>query len=381
MDLKEIIGKRIKAEREKRGFSQGKLAEALGWNNHQTVVSVESGQREVKAWELAKIAKFLGVNLMDLLEESAGSQNLPFVLWRVEPKENKPEARAKFLKHCEDYYFLEKTLGFPNRISRQLPLLNVNLEEANIEDVEEQANYIRESFNLGHYPAVTLSKTLEDYYGIKFLQFDFGSNAGSAASTKSDFGVCILVNKSEIPWRQNFSVAHELFHLLTWDEKLFKNNEGNAEFNKHNETLANAFAAELLMPEESILSEIRKIAPKKDCQFTDLVIIARKFDVSIKALLTRLESLKLIKTETKEQLLKEPDFKDLDQKSKLKDYCAAKRLGERFIRMAYQAYAREKISRSRLAEMMDVPLGSLKRILEENGLPESANREITLCHS
>ena len=30
MDLKEIIGKRIRTEREKRGFSQGKLAEAAG---------------------------------------------------------------------------------------------------------------------------------------------------------------------------------------------------------------------------------------------------------------------------------------------------------------------------------------------------------------
>jgi Zn-dependent peptidase ImmA (M78 family) len=255
------------------------------------------------------------------------------------------------------------------------------LTETNVEDVEEQANYIRESFNLGHYPAVTLSKTLEDYYGVKFLQFDYGNNAGSAASTKSDFGVCILVNKSEIPWRQNFSVAHELFHLLTWDEKLFKTNEENEEFKQHNEDLANAFAAELLMPEESIAGEIRKIAPDGECQFTDLVIIARKFDVSTKALLTRLESLGFIKTETKEQLLKEPDFKDLDQKSKLKDYCAAKRLGERFIRMAYQAYARGKISRARLAEIMDVPLGSLKRHLEENGLPESASHEITLCHS
>lgn len=380
MDFKETIGKHIRAEREKRGISQQKLADAVGWNTHQIVLNVESGQREVKAWELAKIAKFLGLDMVDLLEASSNSKSMPFVLWREEPGEKKPEARAMFLKRCEDYYFLEQILGIFNKDFRPLPLLNIDLNEIGVEDIEEQAKFVRESIDLGHYPAVTLSKTLEDYYGFKFLKFDFGNN-GSAASSKSSFGICIWVNQSEISWRQNFSVAHELFHILTWNEQLFKQKEEDLEFKKKNEILANSFAASLLMPEESIREEIRRVIKGEECQYADLIAIARKFDVSTKALLNRLGNLKIIKLETKEELQNDPELKDLDMRSNQRYFSAANRLGERFLRMAYQAYAREKISRSRLAEIIDVPLASLRRHLEENGLPERAYREITLCYS
>ena len=380
MDLKEIIGKRIKAGREKRGFSQGKLAEALGWNNYQTVISIESGQREVKAWELAKIAKFLGVNLVDLLEETGSEKPLPYVLWREVPAEKKPEIKSQFLKHCEDYHFLEQTLGLSNQTSKSLPTLNGDILAMNFEDAEEQANFVRESFNLGHYPAVTLAKTLEDYYGVKFLQFDLGKG-GSGASTKSDLGVCVLVNSSEIPWRQNFRVAHELFHILTWNESLFRQNDQDAGFKSQNEKLANAFAAGLLMPEEAIREEMRRMGPKGECQTSDLVAIARKFDVSTKALLYRLRNLKFITADTCERLQEDPDFQNLDRLSPQKNASAANRLGDRFLRLAYQAYNREKISRARTAEILGVPLASLKRHLEEKGLPESASHAITLCHS
>ena len=380
MENSEIIGKRIRAEREKRGLSQTKLAEAVGWNTHQIVLNVESGQREVKAWELAKIAKFLGVHLVDLLEETSTEKPMPYVLWREVPAEKEPEIRSQFLKHCEDYHFLEKALGLSNQSIKPLPMLDVNIIELKYEDAEEQANFIREAFNLGHYPAVTLAKTLEDYFGIKFLQFDLGNN-GSAASTKSDLGVCVLVNSCEIPWRQNFSVAHELFHILTWNETLFKQREQDTEFKDKNEKLANAFAAGLLMPEEAMREEMRRVGGRGECQVSDLVAIARKFDVSTKALLYRLKNLGFITTETRDKLQDDPEFQNLDKLSNQKQACAANRLGERFIRLGYQAFNREIISRARLAEILDVPLASLKRHLEEKGLPESASNEITLCHS
>ena len=380
MELKETIGRRIRAEREKRGFSQGKLAEALDWNNHQTVVSIESGQREVKAWELAKIAKFLGVNLVDLLEDHDTEKALPYVLWRDVPVEQEPEIKALFIRHCEDYHFLEQALGISDQGPKPLPVLPVNILEMGYEYAEEQASFIRHFFNLGRYPAVTLAKTLEDYFGVKFLQFDLGKD-GSAASTKSEMGFCILVNSSQIPWRQNFSVAHELFHVLTWNETIFKQNEENKEFTDKNEKMANVFAAALLLPKAAIEEEMRKIVSRGEFQTSDLVAIARKFDVSVKALLYRLEELKFITAETRDNLWGDPEVQNLDMLSPHKIASSANRLGDRLWRLAYQAYNRDKISRARMAEILDVPLASLKRHLEEKGLPESANHAITLYHS
>src|SRR5687767_1916750 len=103
---KELIGKRIKDEREKSGLTQGDLAEKVGWNSHQTVLEVEAGRREVKAWELAKIAQALHVEMHALLEEQAAPER-PYVLWRERPSLHAEVAERKFLQRCEEYQFLE----------------------------------------------------------------------------------------------------------------------------------------------------------------------------------------------------------------------------------------------------------------------------------
>ena len=48
----QLIGKRIKALREKRGFTQEKLAEMFGFKDRQTVSAIETGARQVTAEEL-----------------------------------------------------------------------------------------------------------------------------------------------------------------------------------------------------------------------------------------------------------------------------------------------------------------------------------------
>jgi|GEM_PF-6346482 len=93
--MKTDIGQRIKAERERKKISQEKLAIALGWNHHQIVSEVEQGKREVKAWELYEIAKFLHVDI-DLLMGSQELQEQPYVLWRQKPTQDEKILEARF---------------------------------------------------------------------------------------------------------------------------------------------------------------------------------------------------------------------------------------------------------------------------------------------
>src|SRR5207237_7594009 len=58
-----------------------------------------------------------------------------------------------------------------------------------------------------------------------------------------------LVNRREVAVRRHFDLAHELFHILTWDVMPPDHAEEATEFSKNRvEQLANNFASAVLMP-------------------------------------------------------------------------------------------------------------------------------------
>jgi hypothetical protein len=59
----------------------------------------------------------------------------------------------------------------------------------------------------------------------------------------------VLINRHEVPGRRNFDLAHELFHILTWDAMPPEHVEDSVEQSRIRvEQLANNFASALLMP-------------------------------------------------------------------------------------------------------------------------------------
>ena len=86
--------------------------------------------------------------------------------------------------------------------------------------------------------------------------------SGTAACTQSPtFGAAVLLNAKNARWRRNFDLAHELFHLLTWN--VFNPASGSStERPAREEQLADRFASNLLMPEESVRASVN--APMLD---------------------------------------------------------------------------------------------------------------------
>src|SRR5258706_12827279 len=59
----------------------------------------------------------------------------------------------------------------------------------------------------------------------------------------------VLINRKEVKGRRHFDLAHELFHLLTWDAMPPEHVEEATETGRGRvEQLANNFASALLMP-------------------------------------------------------------------------------------------------------------------------------------
>jgi len=114
----------------------------------------------------------------------------------------------------------------------------------------------------------------------------------TAACTRSErFGAAILLNSNNARWRRNFDLAHELFHLLTWDifrvgDQLQVPTDPEAKF-------ANRFAGRLLMPPEALELAIGKQRRGKlQLDFDDLFEVARQFDVSLQSLLYQMSDAK-----------------------------------------------------------------------------------------
>lgn len=376
--MKDIIGRRIKEERTRQNLTQEELiAKAqLAWER-QTLGQIEKGERELKAWELAKIAKVLHVELPVFFPEtvSPATPPKPVVLWREKP-ENHEHLEAEFIRLCKDFKFVETLNSVDSSRFTALPRKKIDLNTFTYNDAYALAEEVRGQLGVGDYPATSLVKILEEKYGIKFFFNELGGN-GSAAASASEYGLCILISSSEPAWRQHFSIAHELFHIITWDDALIEQIKDDQTLRSLNEKLANAFAAGLLVPTESLRREIRSLAKPNAA---GIVSIARQFEVSLEALLWRMASIHIIRRDDVQKALQDPGLRSLDYASRMESQ-SPYYLSNRFVRLAYLACENGEISRARLAKMLNQSLSALADYLKNFGLAEVSNNEITISNS
>jgi Zn-dependent peptidase ImmA (M78 family) len=122
---------------------------------------------------------------------------------------------------------------------------------------------------------------------------------------KKDGLTFILINSSHPRGKQHFTIAHELYHLFFQpDLKPHICNPGNLKEADINERLANAFAAELLMPKMGVIKMIPSIElSNKEISIPTVLKLENYFSVSHSSLVYRLSSLGLITKQQQDDLL------------------------------------------------------------------------------
>ena len=242
------IARRIKALRKDRGLTQQQFSDLLGFNNRQTLAAIEACERRVKPAELAAAAQALETDVEHFTDafRLAGEGAFSF---RAEDVESAAvdEFQDRAGRWIATYRTLAAEAGVsPNRIAPRLDLSR----RSSYEDAHACAEELRLQWRLGDVPADRLQEGVARELGALVLYVDapFGI---SGASCRLSGLPTILVNRCESVGRRSFDLAHELFHLLTWDSmppNRVESREIEAKKGNRVEQLAENFAAALLMP-------------------------------------------------------------------------------------------------------------------------------------
>ncbi len=376
MEKNKIIALALKKERESLKCSLKHVAEKMGFSNYQTLSSIEAGEREIKAWELVKLSEIYGRKIDYFLSPQVEIAQ-PRVLWRDPAKtENKIEAERRFISFCQNYKrLLELTKEEDIRLPAFAQPEKNEFKKGGFDYVVELAEEYRRALNLGGRPAYSLTTVLEQLLNIFILYIDVGSIV-SGASTSGDFGKAILVNASDASWRRNYNLAHEFFHLITWDlfsdEEIYSTSKnGKSEV----EQWADAFASAFLLPSEEVRREFSKRLEGGKISYINLVEIAREFKVSVEALLWRLVNLKLLKR--KDVIDSKDKIKDIDKKMRIGDWADDKPyLSSRYITLAIKALQLGKVSKAKFAEYIDKPFSEVSSFLQRYGYDENEDYSV-----
>ena len=280
-----LIGARIKALREESGLSQDELARIFGFKDRQTVSAIETGERRVSAEELLTAVQKLGASL-DYFTN-------PFLLvgegkfsWR---QSNVALERLNAFERVAGRWVAANRALAPE-VGRPAPNLRQALKltsKSSFEEAMAAGERFFADFELGAVPAERLAEVMERRLGVLVLLVDAIDGISGAACRLPNLDA-VLINRNEVVGRRHFDLAHELFHILTWDTMPPDHVEDASERSKIRvEQLANNFASAVLMPTDVL----DRFAPAKADSVDWLNDTAEALQVTATALKWRLVAL------------------------------------------------------------------------------------------
>lgn len=287
-----LVGLRLAALREQNGLSQGAMAEVLGVKSHQIVSTIEGGTRPMKAVEMAALIERFGIS-QDYLTDPFRLIGEGQFSWRQSACSR--AALIAYQERAGKWLATYRTLSDPEDRPGPRERLSLRLwEKSSFELAMAEGERLTRDYKMGEVPAARLADVMEQDFGILVLMVDADPGISGAACRLPELDA-VLVNRNENPGRRNFDLAHEFFHILTWDtmppgEVEDANDNGGSRA----EQLANAFASALLMPRRLLerFGDWRKLGNAE--RAARMRTVADHFRVSVSALHWRLVALKFL---------------------------------------------------------------------------------------
>lgn len=258
---------------------------------------------------------------------------------------------ARFDELCRTAFELE------NLVNRKREVAVPRFDES--VPVKTAAGDLRHRLGADNKPLANLRERMEGA-GVRIFELLVPEDAFSGFSYwHPEYGPCVLLNAGDLQGRRNFTLAHELGHLLYGHEcslcyiplKLSDILEG-IEFK------TNQFAIELLLPEAGVKEDFQRRQLSSTPSEKELRQMACKWGASIQALGYRLENLGLVQGGHTDTLFEtKPKFLRRPRVPKWK-----RQLGKEFVETTFEAYERGLISVGKVANGLGI---SVRKAMEE----------------
>jgi Zn-dependent peptidase ImmA (M78 family)/transcriptional regulator with XRE-family HTH domain len=383
------LGLRMRAMREKRGFTQEAVAEALRLPR-TAVTNIEAGARSVSTLELTKLADLYGCPPASFLEERVNiSDDVSVVLMRaLQQTSNEPTFRKavdQVLALCREGVALKGLLDD----SPDEPLPDYTVRMASVGDAIRQGDLValeeRRRLGLGSAPIGNIASVIASQ-GVWVAGCDLPAEMSGLFINDKRAGLAIIVNAEHSPVRRRFSYAHEYGHALFDRAESYRlTHRGNAD--ELVEKRANAFAASFLMPRSGMEDQLRKLdkgRPSRQAQIVydvardtsseteirppvgsqtvtwqDINMMAMYFRVSYESIVWRLRNLNHLGPSEATILLGQKDKRlrlATLLKVRMEDIAPLpddrdQELRSQVVRLAIEAFRREEISAGRLRDL------------------------------
>jgi Zn-dependent peptidase ImmA (M78 family)/transcriptional regulator with XRE-family HTH domain len=291
---------RLAQVRQHHNYSQERVARLLGMDRPK-LSELEQGKRELDTETLAKAAQLFGVTtgyLLGLDGAKEPQSDTPAMRFRAALLEGISELEVSgFVTFLRRFQRLAKKYRY-NAPVLDLPQLSLASDTRGFA-IDGDAWKLRSFWGLGDAPiGLTLFSLLEDH-GIGVYRQAVADSCLSGAYYQDEMlGHIIFVNANERPFRQVFTAAHELAHLIYHRGTQVPNRLGVSKSGdtSSEEWLCNRFASAFLMPATAIESRLAlRDARREALTVDDVISLHRAFGVSFMAMLLRLKMLGILK--------------------------------------------------------------------------------------
>lgn len=276
-----------------RGLSQAQLAERTGIEPTKLSKSLNNKRRFSLA-EMSSIAEALDVTLDQLAAEPSTAP--AFAL-----RTSTGKADTTAVKLAE--YYLALAEGYRD-VGLTQPVAGftstVTLGGRFVDQGAALAKEALQHMKAHHVDVSNLPRAIELAFGVDVAVQDLGGGFDGLACSKGPVKF-IIVGRTRTAYRQRFTMAHELGHLLSGDDQgivLDHDVFAKDRANNDGEVRANAFAAALIMPEDTLRQRV-DAATSDD----ELCALAMDLRVSPSALSYRLLGLGIVDERRQRQLV------------------------------------------------------------------------------
>ena len=175
----------------------------------------------------------------------------------------------------------------------------------------------------------------------------------------------VLIARGEVEGRRNFDLAHELFHILTWEAMPPEHVEDVSEFGGNRiEQLANNFAAAVLMPRAALESVGDWSQLSMDGLIARLNATADELNITASALRWRLVSLRLL-AKVRAREIPEADLRNNGREHSLPP---PPLFSQQFMNVVATAITQGHVSARRAAKLVGLPIDDLKDLFAVYGI-------------